>query len=265
MLCALALVLCANPAYQATSPVGIPARLEEQVLAGSELVPAPADHDTPIVLRVLEVSPHGADLRYDLEYTGLEPGAFDLKDFLVRRDGSTLDGLPPLSVRIEGTLPEGQITPHDPTPADVPGFGGHRRNLIVAGVLWVCGLFAILLVGRKRDARDTGPGRRPMSLAERLRPLVERGLAGELESAERAELERTLVTFWSARLDLADKTPEEALTTLYAHPEAGALLRSLEDWLHRPTPPADLDLVTLLAPYAALPADGDPAPRPTPL
>ena len=40
-----------------------------------------------------------------------------------------------------------------------------------------------------------------------------------------------------------------ALAALRAHPEAGALLRALEQWLHSPEGAADADVEALLRPY----------------
>ena len=39
------------------------------------------------------------------------------------------------------------------------------------------------------------------------------------------------------------------MTALKADPEAGELLRQLEDWLHNPNPSAPVDLKRLLKPY----------------
>jgi len=45
------------------------------------------------------------------------------------------------------------------------------------------------------------------------------------------------------------------LVDLREHPDAGPLLRGLEDWLHRPEPRESVDVGALLAPYRDLPAD----------
>jgi hypothetical protein len=46
----------------------------------------------------------------------------------------------------------------------------------------------------------------------------------------------------------------DALTRLRQHREAGALLRALEDWLHRPPGTANVDVAAVLAPYRSIPA-----------
>jgi hypothetical protein len=234
---------------QDRSTVGMPATIEELVLPGSELEDAPSSSAAPIVLRILSVSPHGTAFRYDLEYQGLDPGEHDLADYLQRKDGSELGLLPPIPVTIESLLPPGQVLPHRPDKGRVPSFGGYRAALVAAGAVWVAGLVAILLVGRRKRADAAADAPAPRSLAERLRPLVERAMRGTLTRSERAQLELSLVAYWRERLGLDAERPEKALAALYAHEQAGALLRSLEEWLHRPSPPVDVDVHALLEPY----------------
>ena len=64
--------------------VGMPGLIQELVLSGSELEVRPRDPKDPLVLRIARVSPHGSDFRYDLEFVGLEPGTYDLRDGLRR-------------------------------------------------------------------------------------------------------------------------------------------------------------------------------------
>jgi hypothetical protein len=93
-----------------------------------------------------------------------------------------------------------------------------------------------------------------VTLAERLRPLVEGAVAGRLPPARLAELERTLIAYWERRLHVGDQKPMAALAELRQHPEAGPLLRQLESWLHRPGGGAAVDVAALLAPYQNAPA-----------
>ncbi len=237
------------------STVGYPAVIEELVLPGSELEAAAQERESPIVLRVRSVSPHGTLFRYDLEWSGLEPGDHDLRPYLRRKDGSGTDDLPPIPVRVLSVLPSGQVLPHPPEGGALPRFGGYRALMIALGVVWTAGLAAILWSRRKRRAVAEAARHRPRTLAERLRPLVERAMAGQLSTAERSELELGLVAWWRRKLDLGDRTPQETLALLRRHAEAGPLLQGLEDWLHRPTPPTDVDVGRLLAPYRDLPAD----------
>src|SRR5262245_49219942 len=69
--------------------VGMSGRMDQVVLPGSELEVKPLeDRRTPVVLRIANVYPHGTAKRYDFVYYGLEPGSYDLRNFLRRKDGS---------------------------------------------------------------------------------------------------------------------------------------------------------------------------------
>src|SRR4051794_25995117 len=86
--------------------VGMPARIDQVVLPGPELEARPLDDPRgPVVLRVVDTYPHGTAFRYDLVYYALEPGTFDLKDYLRRKDGSSTAGLPSLKVTVDPLLP----------------------------------------------------------------------------------------------------------------------------------------------------------------
>ena len=122
-------------------------------------------------------------------------------------------------------------------------------------ILWVAGLAAILALGRKRAISAGGTRTRPQTLAERLRPLVEKGIAGRLSREDSAQLEMTLIAFWRRKLGLQDQGSAEALQFLRAHADAGPLLGQLELWLHSPGSAGKVDVAGLLAPYQRLAAD----------
>ena len=87
-------------------------------------------------------------------------------------------------------------------------------------------------------------------------PLVEDARLGRLPQERRAELERLLLGVWRQRLQLQGQSAAAAIAAMRAHPEAGALLRQLELWLHAPATDGAVDVDALLRPYADLPADG---------
>ena len=252
-LLACGLLLAPQAAREST--VGLPARIEAIVLPGSELEAAPTDLRSPIVLRVAASYPHGSEFRYDLEFTGLDPGEYDLAKFLRRKDGTSSAELPAIPVSVRSTLPAGFVKPHTPGEGDHPGVGGYRTFLIGGGIVWLAGLAAILWIGRRKRMEEEAARPRPKSLAEKLEPLVESALAGKLSRAERAQLELGLVAYWRKRLGYEDKRPAETIPLLRQHPEAGPLLTSLEDWLHRPGRREGVDVAALLAPYRNIPAD----------
>jgi len=237
------------------STVGIPAAITDLVLPGTELEVLPSDAKTPVVLRITRVAPHGTDLRYDLEWTGLDVGAHDLRAYLRRKDGTDVSNLPEIAVKVRTVLPPGMVKPNAPPERDVPPFGGYRLWMIGTGIAWTIGLVGILFLFRSKRVVDHAAHARPKTLAERLRPLVESAMRGTLSSAERAQLELGLVAYWRRRLGLDAERPDAALAALRLHAEAGPLLNQLDTWLYKPGTSGSVDVAALLAPYEDLPPD----------
>ena len=239
---------------QREATVGMRAYIEQVVLEGSELVPAPSDSSAQVVVRVVKTWPHGQHLRYDLEWVGFEEGRYNLLDYLVRKDGSAGTSLPSIEVKVVSLLPAEAFEPSDIDPAATARLDGYSTTQVVTGVSWCVGLLAILFVGRKRVVKPA-PLPPPPTLADRLRPMVEMVAAGEADTAQKAELERLLVAFWRARLDLGSVRAVDAIMAIRRHDEAGALLRQVEAWLHAPVPPKTMDLAGLLRPYGSVTAE----------
>lgn len=256
-LLAFALVLVGSTASAENarqSTVGIPARITDLVLPGTELEVLPQTAKTPVVLRITRVAPHGTDHRYDLEWTGLDAGTHDLRAYLRRKDGTAATDLPEIAVEARSVLAAGQVKPNHPPEREVPRFGGYRGLMTALGIVWAIGLVAILFLFRRKRVADVERAR-PRTLAERLRPLVESAMAGTLSSAERAQLELGLVAYWRRRLGLDAQRPDEALATLRRHADAGPLLNQLDAWLYKPAGGERVDVAALLAPYKDLPPD----------
>jgi hypothetical protein len=238
-----------TPFDERSPTVGLSTRIDGVVLPGGELEVKPLeDRRTPIVLRIVNAFPHGTAWRYDLEYYGLAAGKFDLRDYLRRKDGSSTVDLPPIPIEVRSLLPPGQIEPNALAPQSAPFLGGYMTALWLGAILWLLGLTAILFAGRKRRSLPQ-VAQQPLTLADRLRPLVEEAMAGTLSPTGRAELERMLLVFWSQRLDLQGLKPAAAIAVLRKHPEAGLLLEQLEKWLHRPAHNETVDLAALLNVY----------------
>lgn len=230
--------------------VGVETEIRDLILPGSELQPKPlADDAQPIVVRIVRTYQHGSATRYDLSFYGLDPGEYNLCDYLVRTDGSSTDDLPRVPIQIQSVLPPGQVTPNSLSNLPGPKLGGYQLLLIVGGVLWLVGLLAILFVGRKKSRIASGETMVPVTFAQRIRPLVEAAQQGELPQEQRAELERLLLGYWQQKLNVNAASPAEAMKTLRNHETAGTLLRQLEDWLHRPDTDSHMDVTELLKPY----------------
>jgi len=233
--------------------VGMEGRLEV-VLPEAGLVAVAGDHRAGMVVRIASSQPNGSLTRYDLRYIGRVPGRHDLREYLRTQAGVVATNLPAIPVEVAGRLP----TPHngwlEEPVRGVPWlFGGYRVMMITLVVLWIAGFAILLWVTRRPRIRvvEAPPALGP-SLAERLRPLVERAAGGGLSADEKAKLERMLIAHWQQRLELQGMSGEGLIHRLREHPEAGVLLRALEDWLHRPGG-REVSVDTLLAPYRDLP------------
>lgn len=246
--------LLAQARDERKAAVGMRSAIEQLVLPGSELTTAPTTLKAPVALRIVKVWPHGTTFRYDLEWTGLEAGTYDLAKFLVRKDGSPSSDVPAIAVEVTSALPAGMVEPSELQPTPAGSLGGYRTLQIVAAIVWGIGLLAILFVGRRFRRPKVQIVAVP-TLADRLRPLVEAVATGKSDTAAQAELERLLVAFWRARLGLGEAKAVDAIMTIRRHDEAGGLLRQLEAWLHMPEPPRDVDWAKLLQPYRSVTAD----------
>ncbi|MEM7392079.1 MAG: hypothetical protein AAF492_06985 [Verrucomicrobiota bacterium] len=223
------------------------------LIPGTLLEPKPVEEKAPLLVRIASTRPHGSQIQYDIRFTGLEPGSYDLGDFLVRSDGSSMDNVPDMPVNILGVLPfphNGQLILEDE--AAVANLSGYWSIMIAIGLIWFLLLIPIILSGKKKKEDEDGAEKSEPTLADRLRPLVEQAAAGSLTSDEQARLERMLLQFWKKRLNMDDLSMADALARMRDNDEAGALLRELERWLHRPGGAEEVDLETLLAPYRSV-------------
>ncbi len=245
----------------------MPAKIEQLVLPGPELEAKPLeDRQAKLVVRIVEVFPHGSAFRYNLVYYGLEPGEYDLKDSLRRKDGGSTADLPKIPVTIRAILPPGQIEPNRLVSRPLPRPWRYRTAIGTgrSGIVgWIAGLLAIIFVGRgkRKPAELEGSSVGP-TLADRLRPLVDRAMNGTLEPGQHAELERMLIGYWRKRLKLESSSPGQAIAAIRNDEQAGRLLHQLEIWLHSPDHNEEVDVAALLEPYRHLPAEaieGGPA------
>ncbi len=246
--------------------VGAPGRVEGVILSGSELIPRPIiDRRQPVVVRILNAFPHGDSFRYDIQFHGMEPGEYDLTDFLIRLDGSESGELPEVMVEIRSLLPPGQIEPNALSSRWWPGFGGYRTVAILAAVLWGAGLVALIFVGRKKR-KQLLAGEKKQTLAELLKDRLQAASKNELRPDQYAELERLLLSFWRKRLNLNNLPHDEAIRRIRLHEQAGPLMMHLERWMHSPRRDETVDLGNLLEPYENIPVDdvdGDDVDGPT--
>lgn len=251
------LKLCAM-VFLLSGPLGLAGKIigrEDAVqitLDRGDYQPRPMNDRTPLILRLERVTPaEKCKFTYHFHYISFEPGSYRLADYLIQPDGTPASDLGETPLEIRSQLApdfQGQLNPFSPQP--FPALGGYRMLLGGLAVLWLCGLPALIWLGRKKRVVEFIPEQIPTpTYAERLRPLVEAAAAGNLTATDQATLERLLTGFWREKIAQPGQRMSEALIALKAHPEAGALLRALEHWLHHPGGASQADIGKFLEPY----------------
>lgn len=236
-----------------TSTVGFPKLIFQYKIAGPKVVAKPiADRVQPIIVRIVDTYPHGSDFRYDIEYKGLEPGAFDISKYLKRDDGST-QPIPPIDVEVFPVLEKNEVRPYNLPQVRSRFKSYYLPLLLVLGTVWFAGLLLILFYGRGKN-RKPSLEQKQLTVADRMRPLVDAAIAGELTTQQQAELERVLSGFWSRKLRLNHLSADELRQKLRNHKEASLMLNQIDAWLHRPAndPANSVDVNELLKPYQTI-------------
>ena len=242
-------VLTADELNQEAAPVGVKIQIKDHIIPGPEVEAKPLSQESAIVLRITSVYPHGNGFRYDFEYYGLEAGSFDLGDYLQSKDNKPMTDQPKLPVTFKSSLAPERIRPNPPDDEKLPRFIKYKHLLIFGAAFWLMGLLLLIFGARKRLNRKESSTPKLLSPADSLRPLIESARKGKLGKNDQAKLERTLIIFWSQRLDLTNESPGSALSKIKAHPEAAPLFEKLESWFHCPNPEEPSDLDALLKPY----------------
>lgn len=247
-------------------PVGMVGKISQIVIPGGELEAIPNSAPlTKIIVRVAESYRHGDAFRYDLEFTGLEPGRYDLAKYLRHKipDTSTAT-LPPIEVEIVSVLEPGRIEPSRPTRPEIADWWTYWTKLNIFVGLWIAGLAGLFHWSNRAKKVETVTTREiaPLSLSQKLKPLVTAACEGTIAPHQRAELESLLIAYWSARSDAcAEISPGQILSMLKQHPEAGPLMAKLEEWLHMPPGQgnaSEREIAHLLKPYESVPDSENP-------
>ena len=234
--------------------VGKTTELVDVILPGPRLIGKPIDDRDPVIVRVTDAIAHGDGFRYRIEYQGMEPGNFDLTQWLVRKDSKAAGELPSVPVQIRSLLPPGQIQPNELTLGWLPSMGGYKILMMALAILWTLGLLGLIFLGRKKQQRSPEAAA-PTTLAAMLKQRIEAACNDQAGSKDLAEIERMLTAFWQKKLNLESESPYQAIVKIRQHPDSGPLMQQLETWIHRPESDSAVDWQALLAPYRNLPAD----------
>jgi uncharacterized protein YneF (UPF0154 family) len=235
--------------------VGMMASIHQVVFPGTELIPRRTDPRTAAaIVRIDAVYPHADGFRYDLTWSAYEPGVHDLAAYLVRKDGTSADDLPPLNVSATSVLPTDRIAPNSPGPGAPSSVGGYRTLMWIAVVLWVVGLAAFLITGRNKASEQFEPtADSPRARLEAIRELLHRATSdSNFSIADKARLEGLIVGFWREHKQIQDLSAQMAIRQLQEDPDAGPLLKQLERWLYDRPEFSPVEVASLLMPLQLL-------------
>ena len=197
--------LIADDQINESTPIGVKVQVNDQVILGPELEAKLLTQNSSVVLRIKAIRPHGDAYRYDYEYYGLVPGSFDLGDYLQAKNGEPLTNKPNLPVQFKSSLPPEQIRPN-PLEIKLLYLIKYKHKLIIVGILWALGLLLLIFIRPKQFGVTESTSQESLSTAEILRPLVHAAKQGNLGKSDQAKLERTLILFWSERLNIRNES-----------------------------------------------------------
>ncbi|MGE4618799.1 MAG: hypothetical protein AAEJ04_03205 [Planctomycetota bacterium] len=229
--------------------------------AGRPLEVAPIPDGSPVLLRIASISQSSEEDSdddekiYDLRWIAMLPGEHHLNPLLHHGESDAALDLPPLKISVSSLLKNDHEGGLNQIPGPLsPILGFPNWVLWAIGIGWLFLPLTILSFVRwLRKPPEPEPQPEPApTLAELLRPLVAAALTGDLNDASKARLERILLAHWREDLDLGSYRHGEGIQKLRAHPEAGTLLVTVEQWLHsgRKEAVSAQQLEDLLAPYA---------------
>ena len=234
-----------------TQRVGLPLLLEEVYLKGPLLEPVPRkNREVPLIVRLVETKPAQDGFRYTFEVQGLDPGEYNLGNYLQEQSAESGVSAHQIPLIITTALPPGLPPPADLAPRSSPRVGGYRALIWILGLVWVAGL-AWLFFSSRKVAPPVEASAAPATLEDKLKPLLLKASQGELATEEQARLERLILAHWRERVpEVAELSPAKSLSLLREHPEASPLLLKLEHWLHAPESQlAASEIESLLEPY----------------
>lgn len=167
-----ALIVGAVAIYITTRPsddsLRVPLGVEQAAIvtySGPLLAVAPYKWGVAVNVRIAKISERPDRRIYDLRYIVNRAGTFDLKDYLVADDGSSLEGLPTFTFEGDPKLSKNLDTRIQETEEILVDVGGlYYEKMAVLALLWI-GWLCLLLFGNARSHLQclTQAHRRPHS------------------------------------------------------------------------------------------------------
>jgi hypothetical protein len=236
--------------------LNVPLGVEQAAIvtySGAPVAVAPYKWGVAVNVRIAEVTERPGKRIYDVRYIVNRAGTFDLKDYLVASDGSSLEGLPTFKFTGDPKLSkelDSRIQETEEIRVDVGG--RYYETLAALTVLWIIWLLLLIFYKRPKppaepDAAPPGP-----TIAEMLRAFLAQLEAGTLDAAAKAKMEMAMLQCWRNELSLADVPVSTALDRISRDNRTGDSLRIIQHWLHHPASSVkSADIAEVVWPYTA--------------
>ena len=212
--------------------VGMVKRLKV-TLDGELLMAAKVDDKADAMVRIISTEKTANGFIYDLEFMGLEPGEYNLINYLRKASNGEKADLDEVKVEVGTELNaetwKGELLDFQKTVDTLTPWYKKLNYLFLA--FWVVILMVIIFYGRKKKEEDEVEVVQEKSLNEKICDLL-----GSLEGNSTKELwqriEGLIFQHWYERKNLEGLPMHEAIVKLKADSEAGPFILKLEKGLH---------------------------------
>jgi hypothetical protein len=253
-----AFIACAVVVYIATrngdDSLRVPLGVEQAAIvtySGPLLAVAPYKWGVAVNVRIAEVTEKPDRRVYDLRYIVNRAGTFDLKDYLVADDGSTLEGLPAFKFEGDPKLSKNldkRIQETEEIRVDVGG--RYYEWMALFALLWIGWLLLLIFWKRPKPPAELDAGRPPPTLAEMVKTFLAQLEAGTLNADAKAKMEMVMLQCWRNELALGNEPMNSALAHIASNGKTSEALKKLQHWLHHPSSSVpSADIAAVIKPY----------------
>jgi hypothetical protein len=253
-----AFIACAVVVYIATrsedDTLRVPLGVEQAAIvtySGPLLAVAPYKWGVAVNVRIAEVTEKPDRRVYDLRYIVNRAGTFDLKDYLVADDGSTLEGLPAFKFEGDPKLSKNLDTRIQETEEIRVDVGGRYYEwMALFALLWIGWLLLLIFWKRPKPLAEPDAGPPPPTIAEMMRSFLAQLEAGTLNADAKAKMEMLMLQCWRNELALGNEPMDSALAHIASNGTTSEALKKLQHWLHHPSSSVpSADIAAVIKPY----------------
>lgn len=219
--------------------------------SGPLLAVTPYKWGVAVNVRIAEVTEKANRRVYDLRYIVNRAGTFDLKDYLVANDGSTLAGLPTFKFEGDPKLSKNLDTRIQETEEIRVDVGGlYYEWMALFALLWIGWLLLLIFWKRPKPPVALDPGPPVPTMAEMMKSFLTQLEAGTLNADAKAKMEMVMLQCWRNELALGDESMDASLEKIAKDGKTSEALKKLQHWLHhRASSVPSAEIASVIKPY----------------